>query len=156
MFETEWTNVLAENRLLNILASLGFKQKRRCFVWSSIRMEETIYYSVNDSHADIFTNIIFKIQSGEYTQERVSRQSYALYKWIVFNFWAQSPPGILITDKLLLNLRESKNDNVKYDKNTPKMIINNPEGTGMVKDEEDEHGLQLSHELENFGLNFSR
>lgn len=63
---------------------------------------------------------------------------------------------ILITDKLLLNLREPKNDNVKYDKNTPKMIINNPEGTGMVKDEEDEHGLQLSHELENFGLNFSR
>lgn len=45
-------------------------------------------------------------------------------------------------DKLLLNLGEPENDNVNYDKNTPQMAINNPEGTGMVKDGEDEHGLQ--------------
>ena len=34
------------------------------------------------------------------------------------------------------------------------MIINNPEGTGMIKDGEDEHGLQTMMNLKNLGLTF--
>ena len=45
-------------------------------------------------------------------------------------------------DKLLLNLREPENERVNFDKNTPQMTINYPEGTGMVKDGDDKHGLQ--------------
>ena len=37
--------------------------------------------------------------------------------------------------------------------NTPKMIKNNPEGTGTVKDGEDEQGLQTMN-LKNLGLTF--
>ena len=151
----------------NRLTLFLLKTAKSALHWVSRRIDEVLFdqisewrkrFIINDSHAEFSRNILFETQSTEYTQAWVSSNHLLCLSGSRLINGFQSPPGILSyfghSTKLLLNWRKPESDNVNYNKNTPKMIINNPEGTGMIKDGEDEHGLQTMMNLKNLGLTF--